>query len=144
MKKLAIILFAAAVSAGVASAQGVPSNRPLWSSDQAQPVKVAGKLVLVNGMVGLQSGGKTYYTPRLGRLAGFIPGLSEGASVSLEGYAFAMPAAPEYSMLAVTKLTVGGKDYDLSAAGFGPFGPGRHGMFGGPGMHGGPWGGRVW
>jgi hypothetical protein len=144
MKKPALVLIAAMVTAGIASAQGVPWNRPSWSTDQTQPVKVSGKLALINGMIGIQSGGKTFYTPMLGHLAGFITGLSEGASVSLEGYAYTMPVAPEYSMLAVTKLTVGGKDYDLSTAGYGQFGPGRHGMFGGRGMHGGPCDGRTW
>ncbi|HPC72882.1 MAG TPA: hypothetical protein PLB48_13835, partial [Treponema sp.] len=64
----------------------------------------------------------------------------------LEGYAFALPQAPEYQHLRVTKLTFNGKDYDLSNSfgrGFGamgamgPMGMNGAGQFGGPGARGG-------
>jgi hypothetical protein len=69
--------------------------------------------------------------------------------MKLEGYESALPYAPNYLMLAVTKLTVGGKDYDLTPfrgpmAGGRGFGQG--GMMGGrrPGYGGGGgWGYRF-
>jgi hypothetical protein len=80
----------------------------------AETVKVEGKLVLLNGMIALKDKDKTYYVGGLNRLVGFIDGLKENASVKIEGYAFEVPAAPEYAHLRATKLTFNGKDYDLS------------------------------
>jgi hypothetical protein len=140
MKKLAIILVAALAVAGVASAQAVPWGPYAYSADQAKLVKVDGKLALINGMIGLSAGGKTYYTPMLTRLVGFVNGLNEGSSVKLDGYEYPLAYAPGYSMLAVTKLTLNGKDYDLgnNGQGFGP-GYGMYGMHGGPGGMRGRW-----
>lgn len=136
-KKLVLVLVAAVAVASVASAQGAPWRSYPNTTTQAQLVKVDGKLALINGVIGVTSGGKTYYTPMLSRLVGFINGLSEGASVKLEGYEYPLALAPGYSTLAVTKLTLNGKDYDLSTAnGYGP----GYGMQGG--MRGGPWGRR--
>ena len=138
MKKLVFILVAALAVAGVASAQAVPWGPCAHSADQTKLVKIDGKLALINGMIGLSAGDKTYYTPMITRLVGFVSGLSEGSSVKLEGYEYPLPYAPGYSMLAVTKLTLNGKDYNLGNYGPG-FGPG-YGMYG---MHGGPRGG-MW
>lgn len=120
MKKAIIVLVVALTAGGVLAAQTMPWGPQGRNQIQEQTVKVEGQLALINGMIGLKSAGKTYYTPRLGRLAGFIGGVKEGASVKLEGYERQFPAAPEYSMLMVTKVTVDGKDYDL-----GQFGGGR-------------------
>jgi len=133
MKKLMIVLVAALAAAGVAVAQGAPApwGPPGWNQPQAQSVKVEGKLSLINGMIGLKSGGKTYYVPMLSRMAGFVEWIKEGASVKLEGYEYQLPYAPEYYTLMVTKLTVGGKDYDFSQyGGFGLWGGGHRGMMG--------------
>jgi hypothetical protein len=65
-------------------------------------------------MIALQAKDKTYYVMGLQHLIGFIDGLKEGAAVKVEGYARAMPCAPEYAFLDLTKLTFNGKDYDLS------------------------------
>jgi hypothetical protein len=129
MKKLALVLVAALAVATFASAQGMPWGAYPNSTAQAQLIKVDGKLALINGMIGLTSGGKTYYTPMLGRLVGFVSGLNEGASVRLEGYEYPLSYAPGFSTLAVTKLTLNGKDYDLSSSG--GFGHGMGGMRGG-------------
>ena len=138
MKKTAVVLILALAVAGAAVAQGAPApwGPPGWNLSQtpAQSIKVEGKLALINGIIGLKSGSKTYYVPMLGRLAGFVEGIKEGASVKLEGYEYPYAAAPEYSMLMVTKLTVGGKDYDFSQLAYGGMG----------GRHGGMWGGRRW
>lgn len=129
MKKLALVLVAAIAVASVASAQAVPWRFAPNTATQAQLVKVDGKLALINGVIGVTAGGKTYYTPMVRRLVGFINGLSEGAAVKLEGYEYPIALAPGYSTLAVTKLTFNGKDYDLSTSG--GFGYGGHGMQGG-------------
>ncbi|WP_304224664.1 hypothetical protein [Gracilinema caldarium] len=150
MKRILIIVAAGLIAAGSLAAQAVgPGFGPGAAAVQTQnlqTVKVDGKLALVNGMIAVQSGGKTYYVGGLNRLIGFIDGLKEGASVKLEGYAIALPGAPEYQHLRVTKLTFNGKDYDLSNSfgrGMGMMGPagnvGPNGNFGGRGGRGGRW-----
>ncbi|MCX7787555.1 MAG: hypothetical protein N2442_07645, partial [Spirochaetes bacterium] len=114
MKKVAVLMVLGLVVSGLAMAQAGPGpgtwgpqNRPIppaYAQAQTEVVKVDGTLSLINGRIGLKSGGKTYYVPMLGRYAGFIEGLKEGAYVKLEGYAFPIPMAPEYSVLRVTKL----------------------------------------
>jgi hypothetical protein len=136
MKRIAMILLVALAVAGVAVAQNAPApwGPPGWNQPQAQSVKVEGRLALINGTIGIKSGAKTYYVPMLARMAGFIEGIKEGASVKLEGYERQLPYAPEYYTLMATKLSVGGKDYDLGQYG----GFGMRGQFGGfGGMRGG-------
>ncbi len=125
-----IVVGALAVTAVSAQAFGPRGNfGPAAPSavQNLETVKVEGKLTLVNGMIAVKQGDKTYYVGGLNRLIGFIDGLKENSSVKLEGYAFAIPAAPEYQHLRVTKLTFNGKDYDLSTG----FGRGAMGGFGG-------------
>mgnify|MGYP005846432069 CR=1 FL=1 len=132
MKKIAVVLVIALAGAGVLVAQAAPWGAPGYSQPQVQTVKVDGKLALINGIIGLKSGSKTYYTPMLGRLSGFVEGIKEGALVKLEGYEYPIAAAPEYATLIVTKLTVGGKDYDFSQLAYGGMSYGRRGgMMGG-------------
>jgi hypothetical protein len=133
MKRILIIVAAGLLAAGSLSAQAwggrgnpVPGTYPQAELQAAETVKVDGKLALINGMIAVKSGTSTYYIGGLQGLIGFVDGLKEGAQVKLEGYAFAIPAAPEYQHLRVTKLTFNGKDYDLSDS----FG---RGMMGGPG-----------
>lgn len=116
MKRILIIAAASLIAAGSLFAQALgPRAQGFASQTQnLETSKVEGRLALINGMVGVQSGGKTYYVGGLNRLIGFVDGLKEGASVKLEGYAFQMPAAPEYFHLRVTKLSFAGKDYDLT------------------------------
>lgn len=132
MKKMALVLLIVLTAAGAAVAQGAPApwGAPRWDQTQGQSVTVEGKLALINGTIGIKSGSKTYYVPMLGRLAGFVEGIKEGASAKLEGYAQQLPYAPEYYNLMATKATVGGKEYDLGHyGGFGRHG-GGHGMMG--------------
>lgn len=112
MKRIALIIAMALAVTGVSFAQGAAQN-------SAPTITVEGKLALINGAIGLKSGSKTYYLPNIGRLAGFIDGIKEGAAVKAEGYERPVAMAPEYSVIRVTKLTVGGKEYDLGQ-GFGP------------------------
>lgn len=147
MKRILIIVAAGLIATGSLSAQAFgPGPLAATQTQNLQTVKVEGKLALVNGMISVQSGGKTYYVGGLNRLIGFIDGLKEGSSVKLEGYAVALPAAPEYLHLRVTKLTFNGKEYDLSNSfgrGIGAMGPmgrnGSAGQFNGRGGRGGCW-----
>jgi len=120
MKKLLFVVALALVGGAALFAQVGPGMMGKRNSAQsagqtaAKTITVEGKLALINGTIGMQSGSKTYYLPNLGMLAGFIDGVKEGSSVKVEGYEYPLAAAPEYSTVMVTKLTVGGKDYDLS------------------------------
>jgi len=142
MKRIVGILMIGLLTAGALSAQafgpGPVGPGAAVATQNLQITKIEGKLALVNGMIAVQSGGKTYYIRGINQLVGFIDGLKEGASVKLEGYAVQFPAAPEYYHFMVTKLTVGNKDYDLSNR------PLARGMMGsGFGMQG-KRGGRGW
>jgi hypothetical protein len=146
MKKIALALATSLLIAGFGFAQS-PVQPPFQT--QTQVTKVTGKLALVQGMIGLQSGSKTYLVPSLFRYAGFIKGIEEGSTVTIEGYERALPYSSDVSFLLATKLTVGGKDYDLGQAGPGALaGRGGYGPMMGRGMMqgwgGGPRGGPRW
>jgi hypothetical protein len=113
MKKIIAIAAIALAATAITPAQTPPTGTAPAVTAQ-ETVKVEGKLALINGRIGVKQGDKTYYLNNVDHLAGFIEGFKEGSSVKLEGYAVPLPAAPEYVNLMVTKLTVGGKDYDLS------------------------------
>lgn len=146
MKRFAILLISGLIAASAVGAQtwGGPQGGPGPMMGQYQnqtPVKIEGKLTLVNGMIAVVDKDKTYYVGGVNRLVGFVDGLKENASVKLEGYAAPIPAAPEYLFLQVTKLTFNGKDYDLSqfsGRGRGWCGDNQDGGWG----HGGMMGGR--
>ncbi|MDR1786547.1 MAG: hypothetical protein LBR23_08850, partial [Spirochaetaceae bacterium] len=55
---------------------------------------------------------KTYYAAGIQRLVGFIDGLKEGATVTLEGGAVSLPRDTDSYVLRVSKLTLNGKVYD--------------------------------
>ncbi|GAB1484562.1 hypothetical protein MASR2M78_33800 [Treponema sp.] len=116
MKRIFVIVAASLIAAASLSAQAWGSAAPGAAFQAAETVKVEGKLALVNGMIAVQSKDKTYYVGGLNRLVGFVDGLKEGSNVKLEGAAIALPMAPEYMHLRVTKLSFNGKDYDLSQA----------------------------
>lgn len=160
MKRILFGCIAALALAGAASAQTTatpPGTQP--KNQPAQTITVSGKLEVVNGFIGMKADGVSYILPRLRMLVGFVPAIQEGAAVKVEGYAYPIPArdaprdaprdaqkdAPQsgYAILAITKLSIGGKDYDFTPfEGRGPFG-GRGGMMG-RGMRGGPWGEGRW
>jgi len=121
-----VLVAGAAVFAQVGPGK-MGTRNPVQTADQtaAPTITVEGKLALINGTIGMQSGTKTYYLPGLERLAGFIDGVKEGSSVKVEGYEYPLAAASEYSIVRVTKLSVGGKDYDLSQTGRGNMMGGR-------------------
>lgn len=119
MKRVAIALAAALLFAGATFAQSAPAPQktPGAQASQLQLTSVSGKLELIQGVIGLKAEGKTYLAPGLRRVAGFIKGVEEGGAVTVEGYARALPYTSDVIMLRVTKLTVNGKDYDLSQPG---------------------------
>ena len=136
MKRIVLVLPGALLIAGAAAAQSVAAQPPAQA--QAQVTKVSGKLELIQGVIGLKSGGKTYLVPNLQRVAGFIKGVEEGGTVSVEGYENALPYTTDVILLHATKLTVGGKDYDLGQQGLGMMGAKNAGR----GMMGGNMGGQ--
>jgi uncharacterized membrane protein YgcG len=131
MKRTFLVLAIVAIVAGMGFAQTAPVA-PAGQLAAPAIVKVEGKLALVNGFPGIQVKDKTYYVQIPAWFYGFVDTLKEGASVKLEGYERTLPQAPAYSYLLVTKLSVGGKDYDLSnARGMGHMQGGQGRMMGG-------------
>jgi hypothetical protein len=118
MKKTALALAGVLLLASMGFAQSAaPSPAQPQAATQAQLTKVTGKLELIQGVVGLKSGGKSYLIPKIQRLAGFVKGVEEGATVTVEGYERALPYTSDTVFFMATKLTVGGKDYDLGGVG---------------------------
>ena len=137
MKKFVFLLIVAGLTAGTVFAQRG------WGGGWAAPVQtttVSGTLGLQNGVIVVASGDTTYYVPALMRYAGFIPGLTEGAQISIDGFVMVNNFQPAASAaIRPTAFTVGGKTYDLAAAsqglpggaGFDRGGFNRGGRFGG-------------
>jgi len=116
-------------SPGAPGQPGAPPGQPGPDGGGRGPgpetVSVSGVLGAAKGLIALTAeDGKVYYVPGLSRLAGFVDGLKEGAQASVEGYAAALPG--DGFLLRVTRLTLNGKDYDMSSLGMG-------GERGGPG-----------
>jgi hypothetical protein len=130
MKKIAAALIVALTVVGISSAQTAAPAQP--QAQTQQTVTVSGKLELIDGFIGVKAGGTTYYTRGLERLVGFVKDLQEGAQVKLEGYAYPLGTPSGYSVLIVTKVTFGGKDYELPKGMMG----GRFGRAGGFGQGG--------
>jgi hypothetical protein len=97
--------------------------RPFPQVPAAEQTTVSGNLSIVHGRIALVSGDTTYYVGGLNRFVGFIEGLKEGARVSLEGAAYQSPTDTKVKILRVSKLTLNGKDYDLSPAETDAFAP---------------------
>jgi hypothetical protein len=123
MKRIVLFGLLAFCIAGFASAQmgpwgmgrrGLPQAPQFRQTPAAEQVTVSGNLSIVHGRIAVVSDDTTYYTGGLNRLVGFIDGLKEGARVSLEGAAYQLPNAETAKFLRVNKLTLNGKDYDLS------------------------------
>jgi hypothetical protein len=116
-KKIFAALLIVVCCAGVLTAQGMrrhygwDKEQRMWRGECAEAVTVSGNLQLVNGQIAVAQGNKTYYTMGLNRLVGFIDGLKEGAAVTLEGNARAVPLSDGSFVLMVTKLSLNGKEY---------------------------------
>jgi hypothetical protein len=85
------------------------SNRP-----SAENASVSGNLAIVQGRIAVTSGDVTYIAGGIQRFVGFIDGLKEGATVTLEGNAYSVPHNESVKFLHVQKMTFNGKDYDLA------------------------------
>jgi len=130
MKRTVIVVLAIAVAASAVSAQGWgPGSRgPGVVAAPVELSKIEGKLSLVNAHPAVVVKDKTFYVGIPSRLFGFVDGLKEGAAVKLEGYEQPLPYATNVAMFHVVKLTIGGREIDLSqAGGFGPGMMGSHG-----------------
>jgi hypothetical protein len=82
----------------------------------AENVTVTGPLTIVQGSLAVINNGITYYVPKLAKYIGFIDTLKEGTQVTLEGAATASPLEANSKRLRVSKLTIGGRTYDLAPA----------------------------
>jgi hypothetical protein len=123
MKRIVLFGLFALCIAGFASAQMGPGGMgrrtfppapQILEAPAAEQLTVSGNLSIVHGRIALVSGDTTYYVSGLSRFVGFIDGLKEGARVSLEGAAYQLPNDTAAKFLRVSKLTLNGKDYDLS------------------------------
>ena len=141
MKRAVIVVLAIAVAASAVSAQGWgPGRAAPGVTAPAELTKIEGKLSLVNAHPAVVVKDKTFYVGIPSRLFGFVDGLKEGAMVKLEGYEQPLPYATNVAMFHVVKLTLGGREIDLSQAGgfgrgmmgasgpYGNSGPGGRGM----------------
>lgn len=140
MKRAVIVVLAVAVAVTAVSAQGWapgfrgPGAAPAAPAAPAETTKIEGKLALVNAHPAVVVKDKTYYVGIPSRLFGFVDGLKEGAQVKLEGYEQPLPYATNVAMFHVVKLTIGGREIDLSQAG--GFGRGMMGSYGPAGNYG--------
>jgi hypothetical protein len=139
MKKKILITVLVLAIAGGAFAQASGTQN---SGDKKGPEKATlnGMLDVKGGMIALEERGATYYLIGLNRFTGFIDGLKAGVTVKLEGFNAPLPPPPfpgarsgrqppaavpqqqhaDQKFFRVTKLTLGGKDYELAPANMGP------------------------
>ena len=133
---LVIVLMVGFVVLTSAQDREISRDRRNWQAPE--PVTISGSMVVAHGGPALKSGDVTYYVSGISRLIGFVDGLREGAQVTVEGVAVAVPRNEDVKFLRASKLIIGGRTYDLA-----PQGEGRNfGHMMGPmmmrGM--GPWG----
>ena len=116
LKRYVFFVLLACGLAAMVSAQGMGRGNP--NSRQGAPasesVTVSGSLVVAYGFPAIKSGDVTYIVGGIERLAGFIDGLKEGAQVTIEGRAFTSPRDSNLKFLRPAKLTINGKDYDMT------------------------------
>lgn len=149
MKKIITVMIIALTMSSLSFGQAVsepPAPRATRTTrlTPATPeiTTVSGKLVWANGGIAMQNADAVFYFGAC-PLIGFVDGLEEGASVTLEGYVFDIPFrqlsadanTPAAKMIRVTKFTFNGKDYELTPgfgrmhSGFGRMYPGFGGMY---------------
>ena len=126
-RKILFILMILALTGMVqAQVMGRRQNAPRTQAPEKQTI--SGTLVVANGMPALKSGDDTYLIAGISRLVGFIDGLKEGAQVTVEGYAIARPGNSDIKVFRPSKITLNGKDYDMSLP-FGNMGQFRQRMY---------------
>ena len=122
---LVIVGLAAMVSAQEGSRrERTPTESSTSRSRAPETVTISGTMVAANGMPALKSGEETYLIGGVSRLVGFVDGLKEGAQVTIEGTVMPVPGRNSLKYLRGSKLTLGGKSYDLLPS----FGIGMMGM----------------
>jgi hypothetical protein len=84
-------------------------DRPPRSGLKA--LAVSGNLSFIKGNIAIQDEQGTYYIFGLEKLIGFVEGLVEGATVSLEGVAAAVPPEPNAWYFYASKLKIKGREY---------------------------------
>jgi hypothetical protein len=105
-----IALLVLTTAAALSAQQGGPHG---WGRGAIrEPVTITGSLELIDGNIALRQDTIIYYIKGIERLIGFIDGLKEGAEVTLEGTALAMPREKDRRVLLVFKLGINGKTYD--------------------------------
>jgi hypothetical protein len=113
MKRIALVLLAGLAYTGFLAAQTAQGS---WSAETLR-----GNLALIDGQIAIQTQDTVYYIPRLGRLAGFIDGLKEGAAVVLEGQSYRLGTAADtgstIKIFQPEKLILGGRTWDGLNAG---------------------------
>ena len=80
----------------------------------AESVSISGNLTIAQGMIAVRYNDVTYMVMGLNRFVGFIDGFTEGAQVSLEGYAISRPGTPDTRFLRPHRMTFNGQEYDLA------------------------------
>jgi hypothetical protein len=124
-KQIVLCMFLAFVFGGLLFAQKGPEPSTRGARPEGQlrhgkelafeDVKISGSLGISRGMPSVVSGDTTYLIMGLNRFFGFIDGLKDGATVSLEGQAAQLNGAEKVRMLRASKMTLNGKDYDLGS-----------------------------
>ena len=80
----------------------------------AEKVTISGSLTVAHGSPAVKSGDETYLITGIHRLLGFVDGLKEGAQVTIEGSTFTSRQDSGLKFLRPAKLTLNGKNYDLT------------------------------
>ena len=117
--KILFVLLAIALVAMIpAQGQEGSGREPRTNRPAAETVTVTGSMVVARGVPALKSGDVTYYVTGINSLIGFVDGLREGAQVSVEGRVMANPRDETVKYLNATKLTIGGRSYEIAAPSF--------------------------
>ncbi|MDR2097767.1 MAG: hypothetical protein LBP37_04525 [Spirochaetaceae bacterium] len=82
-----------------------------------ETVTLNGTLEWVNGRIAVKTEDKTYFTPGIRELVGFVDGLKEGAGLTLTGKAHNIAYISEYGFFRTEKVTFNGKDYVINGEG---------------------------
>lgn len=116
MKHTMMIMMLTCGAVYMAHAQGTPHGwgPPRGAPPQMEKASVSGALTIAQGRIAIIQNDVTYLLAGLNRFVGFIDGLKEGASVSVEGEAFSREANAAVKLMRVQKLTLNGKDYSLA------------------------------
>ena len=111
--KIIFIVLVCGIAAMV-SAQGWNNSERTSRIPRAENITVSGSLIITYGMPALKNGDTTYLLGGLRGLGGFIDGLKEGAQITIEGRAITSQKDSNLKILMPSKLSLGGKTYDLA------------------------------